>query len=488
MKKYLKKQDCYYFIGVFILLLIVHFPLLSNHILSADILLNNQFYRGYAWEISLGRFGLYIIGLLKSFLSFPHIDLFLSFFLIIFILYFLFDLFEIKDLWKKILIGILVCISPFTSATLTFHYCSIAYLLSFLCGLLSVYSYNKISHKILKWIIPILCIVISLSMYQAYLSLIVTIYVFYQIHLLLSKKINFKKTLLYLLPLFGGVLLYFIGMKLSLLVFHIDMASYSNANEIGLSTLLSFPHKFVDCYRLFFEYFFTNDIMKNTFLYNHIFHGIILLLFMIQIIYQAIQKKIDKMSWIFLILGILLLPVFMNCVIFVISDAKLQLLMSAAYLILPIYFISSLDKKVFKIFVLITLVFLFRNYLIQDQASYLSLENTYMKYHTVIESAIITHINDQDTPYAIIGSMKDKNTIDSSKLHQYTYGYICDYDLFWNEYGLRKLGFERFVYEEFGLKVSFVDEDTYQSLLESTHDELIYEEDGVIVINFSNYK
>ena len=52
---------------------------MTKNIISADILLNNYFYKGYSWEISLGRFGLYIIGILKSFVTVPHIDLLISY-------------------------------------------------------------------------------------------------------------------------------------------------------------------------------------------------------------------------------------------------------------------------------------------------------------------------------------------------------------------------------------------------------------------------
>lgn len=58
MKKFLKK-DNFILIGcIFIILMLIHFPLLTKNIVGADILLNNYFYNGFSWEISLGRFGL----------------------------------------------------------------------------------------------------------------------------------------------------------------------------------------------------------------------------------------------------------------------------------------------------------------------------------------------------------------------------------------------------------------------------------------------
>ena len=81
--------------------LIVHLPLLTKDILSADIILNNTYYSGYSWEVSLGRFGLFIIGLLKNYIVIPHIEIFLSLILVSFISIELIDLFNIKDLIKE---------------------------------------------------------------------------------------------------------------------------------------------------------------------------------------------------------------------------------------------------------------------------------------------------------------------------------------------------------------------------------------------------
>ena len=49
-------------------LLIIHFILLTKNITTADVLINDFYYNGYSWEISLGRFGLYFIGLINNFI------------------------------------------------------------------------------------------------------------------------------------------------------------------------------------------------------------------------------------------------------------------------------------------------------------------------------------------------------------------------------------------------------------------------------------
>ena len=64
--KTLIKKEYKNLLLIITLLFLIHLPLMTKNIISADILLNNYFYKGYSWEISLGRFGLYKIGILKS--------------------------------------------------------------------------------------------------------------------------------------------------------------------------------------------------------------------------------------------------------------------------------------------------------------------------------------------------------------------------------------------------------------------------------------
>lgn len=488
MKDFYKKKDYLYFIFTFVLLSIIHFPLISKNIISADILLNNYFYKGYSWEISLGRFGLFVVGLFKSFLTIPHIDFFFSSLIICFIIYFLFKLFKIDKPFNRIIFILIFVLCPFTSVTLTFNYCSIAYFLAFLCGVLSLYLFYNIKNKYLRIIIPIILIVTSLSMYQAYLSLIVTLYVIYHITLVLKNNINYKDCFKYLGLIIVGVISYFVLMKISLYVFNIDMSSYSNADKVGISTLLNIPNKLIDSYILFFEFFFKNSIVKNTFMYNHLIYLCLFIAIIFSTIYYFIKNKIYYKNIILVSLLLLLLPVFLNFVLFVINDSKLQLLMSSSYLIIPLYVLSICDFKKINYVYLVLCFFLLRNYCIQDQATYLSLENTFNKYDTIISTAINNNINNLDKSFAIIGSLKNKNINEISNVNKYNYGYIADYDLFWEEYNLRSLAFKRFVYEYYGLEVYFCDEEVYNDILNYKNNDIVYNYNDVVVINFNNYK
>lgn len=482
MKSLINKRNLLIILITFILLFLTHLPLMTKNILSADILLNNGFYNGYSWEISLGRFGLYVIGLLKCFLTIPHIDILISYFIISISLVILFDLFSFRKKEDIILYILIICLNPITSATLLFNYCSIGYTLAFLCSILSIYVYYKEENKIKKYLFSLILIVVALSMYQAYLSVIVTTFIIYNIKFLLEKKENFKLSLKYILTLLIGVLLYFIIMKISLLVFHVNMSNYSGADKIGLQTLLSIPKKIGLSYKLFYEYYFTDKIVKNIYIKNNILNIFLLILLIIGVVFKIFKNNLSPKEKVLTLLLVLALPIFLNSIIFTINDTKLQLLMSASYLLVPLLLITTIPENKMKYLSIIVIILFLRNNLIQTQATYLSLENTFNKYNTVITSAIKENINYQNYKFALIGSTKNE-----TEINKLNYGFISDDAIFWEEYNLKKLGFERFCYEYYGLNLTFVSEEDYDKIKqrENKNQEIIYTYDDIIVIDLS---
>ncbi len=479
MKKVLFRWENLLYLVMFILLIFVHLPLLTKNILTADVILNNSFYNGYSWEISLGRFGLFFIGLLKGYVSNKILEIIISSILIVTITFLLIKLFDIKDKFGKACSIILMILSPIISSTLLFHYCSVPYFLAFLFSILSLYIYYNVKNKIIKYLIPICLIIISLSFYQAYFSVMVTVFFLYQIKLILDKKINYKNSFIYLLLLFISLIIYFICVKISLFVFHIDMASYSNASSIGLSTLLQIPNKIIDSYVLFYKMYFTNEFTKNTYLFNNIIYYFLFIIFIINYVYTLIKSKINNKEKILLVVLLLLIPVFLNSIIFIIPDSKLQLLMSASYLVFMIFTFNFINIKYSKVLFYIFLIILFRNYFIQVEASYITLEDTYNTYKTIIGNGI----KDKEKTYIIVGNIGNTNT----SITNNNYGYISDEGLFWDEYNLRKLGVERFCKQTYGYDIKFGDEDNYNYLVKDNNKQIIYEYNDNIVLNLNNY-
>lgn len=455
--------------------LIVHLPLFTKDILSADILLNNTYYSGYSWEVSLGRFGLFIVGLLKSYIVIPHIELFLSLLLVGIVSIELIDLFQIKNKLLQILTCFILVVCPNVSTTLLFNYCSLPYTIAFASSITAIYLLLKANNKYLKYILPAILIIIALSMYQAYLAVPISLLVLYYIKDLLNNKFDFKETLKQILVVVISVIMYFILMKLSQLVLHIDMSNYTNASSFGLKNILSIPLHILTTYQVFFEYFFTDTILTNTTLYNHLINALLLIVLLINIISLTVKNKLSLTNKLILLFFVLTLPIYFNCILLIMPDATMQLLMSSSYILLiPLIFSLSDNTKVYKIIFILLTILLIRNYTIQDNATYKVLEITNNKTYTIALD-LTSKINElgYDKKIMITGNLQNNDyynyntNLEIDNINNLTYGYISEYSLFWDEYTNTKNGWTRYFYQYLGTNINFVDEETYNKILSS---------------------
>ena len=136
----------------------------------------------------------------------------------------------------------------------------------------------------------------------------------------------------------------------------------------------------------------------------------------------------------------------MNTVSFLIPIAKFHLLMAGSYLVFYYFLFSMLDTKYLKIISIILLCLLIRNYIVQDQATYLSLEKTKNNYDTIIDSCINNNINGLDKKFMVIGTLPKGNS-ELDRIYKMNYGFISDLDIFWgDDYTNSKNGFIRYMY------------------------------------------
>lgn len=502
IKELIKEYKTIILIGI-IINLIVHLPLFTKNILTADVLLNTGYYSGYSWEISLGRFGLYFIGLLKGFVVIPQIEIFLSILLLIASIILIFDLFEIKNKLVQLLVTIIVSVSPIVSATLLFHYCSFPYFLAFFSGILAIWILTKVKHKVYKYILPIGLIALSLSMYQAYLAIPITLLLLFWMIKIIKKDFKWKDFFLSFGMIIIGTILYYVLMKLSLIIFQIDLNSYRGANTLSIKTILEIPSRILNSYQNFYDFYFTNNIVNNSNVFLNILNIFLLIFLIICCITTLIRKKISWKYCLLFIILLLLLPIAINIITILLPNTSMQLLMSSGYLLIFFLLAYLVQKnKISKIIFIILAVIISRGYIIQDNATYQTLENTYYKTHA-IASDIKEEIKnlDYNKDIMITGSldqneyyMKTKTT-ELKNISKLTYGFVSNYSLFWSEFTNMKNGWSRFMETYLDFPITFVDLETYQKILETNeykdmkpypNKDSIQEIDNVIVIKLSN--
>ena len=158
------------FIITIITSLIVHFQLYALMITGPDTLINSMYHQADIWEPMLLRFGLDFIQIIKGNIVSPILATLMSNIFLGLTVILTIDIFKIKNKYFKYITAVLFAVAPNISATLTFFYCSDAYMLGLFLATFSVFILKKYDNK--KYIILIsgILIAFSMGMYQTYIS------------------------------------------------------------------------------------------------------------------------------------------------------------------------------------------------------------------------------------------------------------------------------------------------------------------------------
>lgn len=153
-------------------------------------------------------------------------------------------IFSILDLksWKLgYLIGLLLVVYPPATSVLFFKYTAVYYGISILLAVLAVWAAEK-KHSI---IISTLCIAFSLGIYQAYLPLMISLFVILLIKRALENNLTFKECvfrgLYYCGCLIMGMAVYFIVLKLCLYWYDTELLDYQGVSEMGKLDISTIP-------------------------------------------------------------------------------------------------------------------------------------------------------------------------------------------------------------------------------------------------------
>ena len=155
LKKYYNKEKMRILLVTVITSMIVHFALYATSVTGPDTLLNSMYHQADIWETMLLRFGLFFVQIIKGNVVSPILATLISSILLGITVNVVLDIFDIKNKYFKYITAIVFAVAPNISSTLTFFYCSDAYLLGLLFATLAVYIIRKYENKKLvsnyKW-------------------------------------------------------------------------------------------------------------------------------------------------------------------------------------------------------------------------------------------------------------------------------------------------------------------------------------------------
>ena len=485
LKTYFNKERKHIFLVTFFTCMIVHFQLYALMITGADNLINNVYHQADVWELMLLRFGLNIMQMLKGYVVSPLLVTLISSALLGITVLLAEDILEIKNKYFKYILALLFAVAPNISATFTFFYCSDGYIMGMFLATLSVYLVKKFENK--KWIILLsgFLIAFAMGMYQTYLSVTMCLCMFTLIIDALNKKEAkqiLKNLFRYICMGVIGVILYYIISHLVLLINKLPVASYSGANQIGLSTLASFNKLLPEAYQSFFNYFFNDKMLPNTIWGTNIFYTIIFAIAISSVIYIIVKNKIKISNIILAVIFIALLPLCFGIIEVMVPDVDLHILMACSMIFIFLLFFKilemlpkvSLSKFCNYVVVACSLAIVWI-YTWQDNASYLAMKLTQDQAISAI-GRIVTQIEELDgytidTPVVFIGNFespdylnKDKANVDTNKIYDRSWGFIADWPVVWwgNQDSWKKL-----LYECEGVNMNVVGEEECKEVLQT---------------------
>ena len=215
------------------------------------------------------------------------------------------------------------------------------------------------------------------------------------INKILIKEANLKEllknALIYITIVLVGIILYYTGLKVLIKILGLSLASYKGADSIGIKTILNLPKTIISCYVDFFDFFFSNRIINNTYYHRNILYiaiGLSSLVGIIKIIFNSKKDKIKKI--LFTISLIVIFPIGINIMNIISSAPTINLVTGAGILITIIFPIiilnNSSDDNLSNInrwLIILCFIILIWTFLIENIFTYCVREQTYNNYKFV---------------------------------------------------------------------------------------------------------
>jgi hypothetical protein len=283
----------------------------------------------------------------------------------------------------------------------------------------------------------------------------------------LNNKSDLKKLIFNMLTVFIGLILYFVILKGLFLVFHRTFADYKGASSFGFVSLIkSLPISILNCYKDFYQYFFTDMIIYNKHYFRNIINIIMFVLFFITFIKVLI--KLDNKNKPFLLLSIILLPICVN-VMDVISGSNITAMTCVSYIFIYILMIiviyNYLSIKTIKSIFYILIVILSYTYLLSSNSTFMVRNEIHNSFYYKCNELLIkiknTNGYNEDLPIMINDIFKyESDFLPKSN------GFIAlQSETFENHVGLK--GYSIFYKRYFGEDITMVDKDTYLNIIET---------------------
>ncbi len=394
--EYLSVNQKISFLSAIIAGLLAHAVYICLQPVCADPILFMDYVKFGEYQlVNQGRYLLNIGGFLRGYLVIPPIAAIFLIFCCSLTAVLLVDYFLIKNKLFAALTGALVATNPSIVHASFLPASSHVVIMQFFCVVSLGFLYKKEKRYIVKFCINAVVIWSALAMGQAFISFytLLALLLFIKSYLFdnADRLLLWKNFICSIAACIAGSGLYMGVWKQLRHICKVDVL-YGGAGSYGIKNMLiQFPSNFFKVYRIFFDYFFKDSIVQNSYWHREYFN-LIFLCTAIFLICAVLYKKwkshmLNHTDVTILIFLIALIPPATLSVNFVVTEYPYYLLMAYPFvLIFPFIFpfleeySGSFNKKVICEWVLSSCVFVsIWTLILSENAGYMYMNQTYIQ-------------------------------------------------------------------------------------------------------------
>ena len=402
----------YTFFTALLMGLATHLPIMLSDIPNHDGLASIYFDQNM---VTSGRWFLSLACGFSSYYSLPWLIGLLSVLLLGITAVILTEVLEINKISGGVMIAGILVTFPVLTSTFAYVFTMDGYMLAVLLSVLAVYMVDKGK---LGFLWGGILLAFSMGIYQAYLPIAILLCLYKCIQILLKDKEIRWKIKFILNYLYMGVIgagLYYVIMKLALLVQGKEIGTYQGGNEshgFSLGTV-------AELYKDFFEFILTGKVMVNN-VFSILAFCVIAGLFLVAFVQLCIRKKLYKFIWFYVVVGMVLfvVPVATNVILVILPNVSYHTLMRYQYVIFLLVMVAFIQEhlelkcKITNVILCVTATVLIFNYVVTDNIAYSNLEKKYEKTYAycirLADRMEQTEGYYQGMPIAMIGVVSDK--------------------------------------------------------------------------------
>lgn len=331
-----KGPDKKYFCVMLGFAVVVYFPLMSQKLTNTfDGLWVDTYYIAGGWEFSIGRWLWPLADALRFGVQTDPINSLLTLSLVTLSFILVRRLFTTKDSFLTYLLGMAFISSASVSIQLSYRYMSPIFGLSLFLSVAAAYCVIRTENKARAVVQGTACLTLSLGLYQANLGSFCLILLVYFLMLLFQKP---DRSLIHghiaksLCSAAAGVVLYYLTLKIVLLITGFQMSEYNGAASVSpLYVLKRLPTGAARAYQIFGIYFFRNQYRNNILQAMGFFALIVLLVGfgLLKRFWQVVRSR-DPEYILLSAAALAVLPAICNVTLLITSEATWRLQMAGA--------------------------------------------------------------------------------------------------------------------------------------------------------------